>query len=71
MIFVDAKKKEINKRLKKRKNFNKKIIDKFKKIQLSVEFKKKYADFIIKNNFKSNIVKKNVKKVMKQILLNA
>ena len=71
MIFVDAKKKEINKRLKKRKNFNKKIIDKFKKIQLSVEFKKKYSDFIIKNNFKSNIVKKNVKKVMKQILLNA
>ena len=71
LIFVDAKKKEINKRLKKRKNFNKKIIDKFKKIQLSVEFKKKYADFIIKNNFKSNIVKKNVKNVMKQILLNA
>ena len=71
LIFVDAKKKEINKRLKNRKNFNKRIIDKFKKIQLSVEFKKKYADFIIKNNFKSNIVKKNVKNVMKQILLNA
>ena len=71
LIFVDSKKKEINKRLKKRKNFNKRIINKFKKIQLSVEFKKKHSDFIIKNNFMSNIVKKNVKKVMKQILLNA
>jgi len=71
LIFVDSKKKEINKRLKKRKNFNKRIINKFKKIQLSVEYKKKHSDFIIKNNFMSNIVKKNVKKVMKQILLNA
>ena len=71
LIFVDAKKKEINKRLKKKLNFNSKIIKKFKKFQLPVEFKKREADFIIKNNFRNNSIKKNVKKVKEKILLNA
>ena len=68
LIFVDAKKKEINKRLKKRDNDTIRILKKF---QLPVEFKKKKADFIIKNNFKSNSIKNNVKIVIKKILLNA
>ena len=68
LIFVDAKKKEINKRLKKRHSINIKILKKF---QLPVELKKKKADFIIKNNFKNSYVKKNVKNVMKKILSNA
>ena len=67
LIFVDAKKKEINKRLKKKHNINVKILKKF---QLPVELKKKKADFIIKNNFKNKSLKKNVKKVIKEILLN-
>ena len=71
LIFVDAEKKEINKRLKKRSNTNLKIIEKFKKFQLPVEFKKKQSDFIIKNNFRNNSIKKNVKKVLGKILLNA
>ena len=71
LIFVDAEKKEINKRLKKRSNFNLKIAKKFKKLQLPVEVKKKHSSFIIKNNFKNNSVKKNVKKVLEKILLNA
>ena len=71
LIFVDAKKKEIKKRLKKRSNFNVKIARKFKKLQLPIELKKRKADFIIKNNFKNDYVKKNVKKVIKKILLNA
>ena len=71
LIFVDAKKKEINKRLKKKLNANPKIIEKFKKLQLPVEVKKKHSNFIIKNNFKNNSVKKNVKKVLEKILLNA
>ena len=70
LIFVDAKKKEINKRLKKRDNFNLKIVKKLKKFQLPIELKKKKADFIIKNNFKSNIIKKNAKIILKKILLN-
>ena len=71
LIFVDAKKKEIKKRLKKRSNFNVKIAKKFKKLQLPIELKKKKSDFIIKNNFNNKSVKKNVKKVIKKILLNA
>ena len=71
LIFVDAKKKEIKKRLKKRSNFNVQIARKFKKLQLPIELKKKKSDFIIKNNFRNNSVKKNVKKVIKKILLNA
>ena len=68
LVFVDAKKKEINKRLKKRPNNTIKILKKFK---LPVELKKKLADFIIKNNFKSNSIKKNVKTVLEKILFNA
>jgi len=71
LVFIDAKKKEINKRLKKRSNFNLKVVKKLKKLQLSVEIKKKQADYIIKNNFKNNSVKKNVKRVLEKILLNA
>ena len=71
LIFVDAKKKEINKRLKKRSNVNQKIIEKFKRLQLPIEFKKKQSNFIIKNNFKNNLLKKNVKKVLEKILFNA
>ena len=68
LIFVDAKKKEINKRLKKRYNNSIGILKKF---QLPVELKKKKANFIIKNNFKSNSIKKSVKIVLRKILLNA
>ena len=71
LIFIDAKKKEINKRLKKRQNENLKIIEKFKKLQLPVEFKKKCSDFTIKNNFRNNFTKKNVKNILRKILLNA
>ena len=71
LIFIDAKKKEINKRLKKRNNKNLKIIKKFKKLQLPVEFKKKQSDFSIKNNFRNNSTKKNVKKILEKILLYA
>jgi dephospho-CoA kinase len=70
LVFVDAKDHEINKRLKKRFNYNGKIIKKFKKLQLSVEYKKKKSDFVIKNNFKVNSVKKNVKNIINNFLLN-
>ena len=71
LIFVDAKKREINKRLKKKINVNSKMLRRFKKLQFSVEIKKKQSDYIIKNNFKNNSVKKNVKKVLEKVLLNA
>ena len=68
LIFIDAKKKEINKRLKKRNRKNLKIIKKFKKLQLSVEFKKKQSDYSIKNNFRNNSTKKDVRKILEKIL---
>ena len=68
LIFVDAKKKEINKKLKKRHNISIEILKKF---QLPIELKKKKAGYIVKNNFRNNSVKKNVKMVLKKILLNA
>ena len=41
LVFVDSSQKEILKRLKKRKNFNRKLIRKFKNIQLPLDYKKK------------------------------
>ena len=70
LLFVEAKKKDINKRLKKRHNFNPKIIKKLRKLQLPLETKKKKSNFIIKNNFKSMFVKKNVKIIKNKILKN-
>ena len=50
---------------------NLKIVKKFKKFQLPIELKKKKSDFIVKNNFRNNKVKKNVKKILEKIILNA
>ncbi len=68
LIFVKANKYQINKRLKKRPNFNPKILNKFRKIQLSLDYKEKKSQFIIKNNFLAKSVKINIKNILKQIL---
>ena len=68
LVFVDSNKKEIQKRLKKRANYNSVILNKLKKIQLPLEIKKKKSKFSIKNNFKSSYVRKNVKVLKKKIL---
>ena len=68
LVFVDAKKKEIIKNLKKRKNYNLKIIKILKKFQLPLNYKKKKSDFVIKNNFKMQQVKKSVKLLKKKLL---
>ena len=67
LIFVKANKNQIKKRLKKRPNFNPKILNKFKKIQLSLDYKKKKSQFIIKNNFTERTVIKYVKNILNQI----
>ena len=68
LVFVQAKKIEISERLKKRKNFNLKLLKKFKKIQLSSDYKKKKARFIIKNNFTNKSIKVSINKILKEIL---
>ena len=68
LVFVEAKKKEINLRLKKRINYNKKLLDNFRKIQKPLTFKKKLSTYIIKNNFKLLTIKKNIKIIKYKII---
>ena len=68
LIFVDSKKKEIEKRLVKRKDFNRKLFYKFKKIQYNSSYKKRKSHFIIKNNFKKKNVNREIRKILKEIL---
>ena len=70
LVFVEAKKKDVIKRLKKRGNYNVKLIKKLEKLQLPLETKKKKSNFIIKNNFKSLSLKKSVKLLKNKILKN-
>ena len=68
LVFVDAKRSEINKRMKKRKGFNKKLINRLKNFQFSLKIKKNKSNFIIKNNFINEFVKKDVKKILNKVL---
>jgi dephospho-CoA kinase len=67
IIFIQSKKKDIIKRLKKRNNFNLSLLNKFKKMQLPLIYKRKKSDFIIKNNFTNRSAKINIKKILKKI----
>jgi len=68
LVYVQSKKSDILKRLIKRKNFNKKLINKFQKLQLPLDYKKKKSHYIIKNNFTKKSVKKEVKVILNKIL---
>ena len=68
LVFVQSKKIDISKRLKKRKNFNLKLYKKFKSIQLSPDYKKKKSQFIIKNDFTNKSINKSIKDILKKIL---
>ena len=67
LIYVESRKIDILINLKNRKNFNPKILNKFKKIQLSLAYKKKNSSFIIKNQFTKKSVKVQIKKILKII----
>ena len=67
LVYVEAKKFKIKKRLKNRINFNSKLFNKFKKIQLPIDYKKRKAHFIIKNDFTKKSVKIGVNKILNQI----
>ena len=68
LVFVQSKKIDIYKRLKKRKNFSLKLYKKFKNNQLPLDYKKKRSQFVIKNNFTNKSVNKSIKKILKDIL---
>ena len=68
IVFVQSKKSEIIKRLKKRDNFNLNLYTQFKKMQLSPSYKKQKANHIIKNDFTNKLVKISVKKILKEVI---
>ncbi|MFL2887068.1 MAG: dephospho-CoA kinase [Candidatus Pelagibacter sp.] len=68
LIFIDSEKSEIETRLKKRKNYNKNILNNLRKLQKNLAYKKKISSYIIKNNFKLLSIKKRVKLIKKKIL---
>ena len=67
LIFVDSKKSDILKKLIKRKNFNNKLFNKFKKIQFSSKYKMKKSHFVIKNDFTKKTIKINIKDILRKI----
>ena len=68
LVFIQSKKIDILKRLKKRDNFNKKIFNKFIDIQLPLDYKKNKSQYIIKNDFNKISVRKKIKKILKEII---
>ena len=67
LVFVQSKQIDIVKKLKKRKNFNQKLLKKFKDIQYPTSYKKKKSNFIIKNDFTKKTVNNGIKNILKEI----
>ena len=67
LVFVQSKKSSILRNLKKRKNFNKKLLTIFKSTQLPLSYKKKKSHFIIKNNFTKKSINDGIKSILKQL----
>ena len=68
LLFVKSKKKEVLKRLKKRANFDVKVLKSLNENQIILLKKRKLANFIIDNNFTKIIMKKKVNFLKKKIL---
>ena len=68
LVFVEAKKSDISKRLNKRKSFNSKIFKRLKEIQLPLDYKRRKSNYIIKNYYTKKFVRKSVKNLLRKIL---
>ena len=69
IIFLKTKKKDVNLRLKKRKNFNKKLLNILRKSQLTLKQKKNKSNYVLVNNFNNAIMKRKIK-ILKTKILN-
>ncbi len=67
IIFIQSSQIKINKRLKKRSNYNKKLINQFKKAQWSLQKKKSKSDLVIKNNFQHKKAIKSINNILKEL----
>ncbi|MDB0054071.1 dephospho-CoA kinase [Candidatus Pelagibacter sp.] len=68
LIYVQSKESKILERLKKRKNFNRTLLNKFRVIQLPISYKKRKSDYIIKNDFTKKSVTNAIKNILKKII---
>jgi dephospho-CoA kinase len=68
VIFIEAQKKKINKALKKRQRSNTNLLKKLGILQISKNIKKRRSDYVIKNDFNSENLKKKVKILKEEIL---
>ena len=69
IIFLKTKKKDVDKKLKKRKNFNQKLINILRKSQLTLTQKKNKSNYVLVNNYNSAIMKRKVN-ILKAKILN-
>ena len=68
IIFLKTKKKDVDKKLKERKNFNQKLINILRKSQLTLKQKKNKSNYVLVNNYNSAIMKRKVKLLKAKIL---
>ncbi len=68
LLFIKSNKKNTLNRLKKRPHFDAKILKKLKNNQADLLKKRKFANYIIDNNFSINIMKSKIKILKKKIL---
>ena len=68
LLFVKSKKKEVLKRLKKRTNFDAKVLKSLNENQIILLKKRKLANYIVDNNFTKIIMKKKINFLKKKIL---
>ena len=69
VVFLKTKKKNVDKKLKKRKNFNQKLLNILRKSQLTLKQKKNKSNYVLVNNFNNAIMKRKVK-ILKTKILN-
>ena len=68
IIFLKTNRKDVNSRLKKRKNFNKKLLNILRKSQLTLKQKKNKSNYVLVNNFDNAIMKREIKIIKTKIL---
>lgn len=68
IIYIQAKQKNIKKKLNLRKNYNKEILKKLKDLQYSLKRKRTKSNYVIKNTFNKKSARKAVKNVLNKIL---
>ncbi len=67
IIFIQSSQTKINQNLKKRINYNKKLIKKLKLVQWSLKRKKSKSSLVIKNNFQRKDALKGVNNILREI----